>query len=471
MKDTDMSKSILLKNGRMVNPLKRNAFAGDMRISGGVISETADSIRTEAGDSEIDVSGKLVMPGLVDVHVHISHCPDGHFMLAKAGVTTTLDVAGTPEEMLGGFRKCGCGLTLGFLYPLIPGKTIPSGAPSCEELERIISYALENGALGVKILGGHYPLTGEATRNAIKIAHRKRAWIAVHAGSVETPGDIRGMEDLVQLAENRPLHIAHINSYCRGSNGGSPLDEAKRAIDALKKAPNARSESYLAPINGTSGKLKDGVPASEVTKRSLVHGGYSADAEGMRKAIIDGWARIHYHDAAKREIVLMPPEKAFDYYMGQGTDVMMSFAVNSPVSALPIALAKDGDGRFIVDALATDGGAIPRNVTLRQGLCLVRFGALTLSELAYKASLAPARMLGLDDRGHLEAGAVADVIVVNPDSFEVEIVVASGRVIYKDGSICGTGGSFITTVAGERFFKNEALRHAVVSPGWLNVNA
>lgn len=465
-----MHENIILKHGRIVNPIEGNSKIGDLKVSGATIEEISNTVFLCRGDTVIDVSDKLVMPGLVDIHVHISHCPDGHFMLAKAGVTTALDVAGFPDEIIDGFHKCGCGLTLGFLYPLIPGKTLSSNDPSIEEIEKTISYALENGALGVKILGGHYPLTRKATRNTIKSANLKRAWIAVHAGTSETPGNIRGMEELVELAENRPLHIAHINSYCRGTNGGSPLDEAKRAIDALKKAPNVRSESYLALINGTSGRLKDGVPASEVTKRCLIHGGYSADAEGMRKAIDVGWTKIHYHDPLKHEIILMTPEKAFEFYMQRDTDVMMSFAVNSPVSALPIALAKDEQQKFIVDALATDGGAIPRNVTLKQGLCLVKFGAMTLNELVYKACLAPAMLLGLNDRGYLAAGATADIIVVNPESFEVELVIASGKIIYRDGSICGNDGNFISTKQGEKFFRDKAISSRTVAPEWLDAN-
>ena len=461
-------RSILMKNAVIVNPLQSSVFTGDLRIKGNVIEQVAGNISEKNGDEVFDLSGKFLMPGLVDIHVHLSVCPDGFFMLARAGVTTALDVAGIPEKITDGFRKRGCGLTTAFLYPLIPEETVPSASPSEDELEKAIDYGLRNGAIGVKILGGHYPMGRDATRNAIRLAHKKNCWIAVHAGTVETPGNIRGMEELVELAENNPLHVAHINSYCRGTEGRSPLDEAKRAVDALKKATKCHSESYLALINGTSGALDEkGVPKSEVTKRSLKQGGYGADAEGMKKSILDGWAKVHYHDEKNHEVIFPPPAEALEFYMKQNAEVRVSFPVNSPVSAVPIALAKDEEGKFIVDALATDGGEIPRNVTLKQGLCLVNFGAMTINELAYKASLAPARLLGLNDRGYIASGAVADLIVVNPSNSQVELSIAEGQIILRDGVVCGKGGGFLTSRNGRDFFGAASIASRIVEPEWL----
>lgn len=463
-----MTNSILLRNAVVIDPLQSSVFNGDVRIKGSVIEKVADSIKEKDEDNVFDLSGRLLMPGLVDLHVHISSCPDGHFMLAKAGVTTALDVAGIPEKITDGFLKRGAGLTIAFLYPLIPGETLPGASPSDEELEKAIDHGVKNGAIGVKILGGHYPLRREATRNAIRIAHKKRCWIAVHAGTVETPGNICGLEELTQLAEHNPLHVAHVNSYCRGSAESSPLDEAKRAIDALKKSPNCRSESYLALINGTSGKLdENGIPKSEVTKRSLLHGGYTADFWGIKKAILNGWAKVNYHDQENHEVVFPPPSEALVFYMKQDRDVRLSFPVNSPVSAIPIALAKDEKGDFIVDALATDGGEIPRNITLKQGLCLVNFGAMTMNELAYKASLAPARLLGLNDRGYIAPGAVADLIVVDTSNSQVELSIAGGQIILRKGTVCGKGGSFLTSRDGQEFFSAKSIPCRTTEPGWL----
>ena len=459
---------MILKNASIADPLRKDVFAGDIRIADGKIEEISSSVRNVGTEDVFDVSGKLVMPGLVDIHVHVSHCPEAYYMLARAGVTTALDLWGMPEKMVSGFRTHGSGLTIAFLYPLIAGETLSSDNPPVSEIEKVIDYALKNGAMGLKILGGHYPLRREAVGRVIEIAAQKHCWVSVHAGTIETPGNIHGFEELVKLAGNNPVHLAHINSYCRGTAESSPLEEAVRAVKALQSVPRCCSESYLAMINGTDGNLDaNGIPKSEVTKRCLIKGGFTADSDGMKKAILAGWAKVHFCDPERNDVIFPPPGEALDYYMKKNTDTFMSFAVNSPLSAIPLALAKDDDGSFVVDALATDGGAIPRNVTLKQGLALVNYGALTINELALKASLAPARLMGLKNKGFIAPGADADIIVVDPLTADVELVISGGRLIVKNGAVCGRGGSFAGRDEGEKFFSSQSVPFVGTDPEWL----
>jgi hypothetical protein len=94
---------------------------------------------------------------------------------------------------------------------------------------------------------------------------------------------------------------------------------------------------------------------------------------------------------------------------------------------------------FVVPAIATDGGAIPRNVTLEAGLALVALGGLSPQQLVTKASWAGARALGLSAKGHLGAGADADVAIVDPVSRRVVHTIAGGRVVVRNGRVIGSG--------------------------------
>lgn len=461
-----MAKSIILRGGTVVNPLKTREFSGDIRISGGKIEAIDSGIAVKAGEQVIDVTGKLVMPGLVDMHVHVADVPDSRRMLVKAGVTTALDVAGKPDDIFRGAIEAGAGLNLAYLYPLVPGDTIKTSAPSRQELSDAIDFALNSGAVGVKILGGHYPLTGEATRLAIELSHERRCWITVHAGTVETPGDIRGFEELVSLAGKLPVHIAHINSYCRGLQD-NPFNEAKRAFDGLLSVPACRSESYLALINGTSGRTENGLPVSKVTRRCLIQGGYSDDAQGLMEALVDGWAKVNHYDQSRREVVLAEPADGLKLYRAGGGELKISFAVNSPLAAISLALSKKDDGEYAVNALATDGGRIPRNVTLQQGLCLVKYGAMTLPELSQKASMNPARLLGLHNKGILAENADADVIVVDRESAMVEQVISGGRIIFQNGEICSEDASFVTLEEGRKSIFERGFNLQCTAPEWL----
>jgi dihydroorotase len=62
---------ILIKNGRIINPAKDYDGTADILVEEGVIKQTGH-VSCEPGPDcrVIDASGCLVLPGLVDMHVH-----------------------------------------------------------------------------------------------------------------------------------------------------------------------------------------------------------------------------------------------------------------------------------------------------------------------------------------------------------------------------------------------------------------
>jgi hypothetical protein len=447
-----MARTVLV-GGRVVDP--RNAVDGplDLEIDGDQISAVGPSLSTARADRVIDCSGRVIVPGIIDTHVHLSGPGgrNGHRMVARVGVTTVLDLSGSVESLIDGAVEAGAGLTIAFLEPVIPGGTVSGPAPDHAELSAFVRAARERGALGVKVLGGHYPLTPEATARTIRAAAEHGAYVAVHAGTTAHGSDIDGLEELVRLAEGLPLHVAHVNSYCRGQRTGDPVGESHRALRAIEAASNIRSEAYLSVMNGTSGRCVDGVPASNVTRTCLEMGGYEPDESGMAEAILAGWASVQ--TTVGGETRLIAGAEGETLWRERGTNVGLSFPVNPPVTSLIMATAKDGDGRFIVDAISTDGGAIPRNTIVEQGLPLVRFGALRLEEFVRKTSINPAAMLGVSSKGHLGAGADADITVLDLDAGRAVLGIAGGDLIMVDGVPVGRGARFLTTPDGASFLR------------------
>jgi len=109
--------------------------------------------------------------------------------------------------------------------------------------------------------------------------------------------------------------------------------------------------------------------------------------------------------------------------------------VNNRVTAFLCATGKDEQNKFIIDALSTDGGCIPRNWLLRVGLQLVDFGAWTITEFVDRTSLTPSKMLGLTSKGHLSPGADADLTIVDLKSHEAVATVVGGEFICVNGVI------------------------------------
>jgi hypothetical protein len=184
----------------------------------------------------------------------------------------------------------------------------------------------------------------------------------------------------------------------------------------------------------------------------------------MRDAILSGWAMIQ--GIQDGETVLLPPDAGLAYYESNGTNVGISFPVNPAASAISIALAKKDDA-FVVTALSTDGGAIPRNTTIEQGLALVEFGALKLDDFVRKACLNPARMFGLNSKGHLGCGADADIAVIDPKVRKPTWVLAHGDIVLQSGTVIGRGGRVATTLRGVASLQSEGVECVIATPDWI----
>jgi hypothetical protein len=455
---------ILLRGGIVVDPVNRSTEVADVAIANGKIMEIGANLDPGRANESIAVAGKHVLPGIIDLHVHASAWLGGrygHRMMAAAGVTTALDMAGPVDSVVELARDYGVGLNLATLQYVRPGHTVGDTNPGTGELQDLLQKSLEHGAYGLKILGGHYPLSPAATARTISVARTRGAYLAFHAGSLASKSNIEGFHEAVELIGDHAVTLAHINSYCRG--GVKPeLDETEEAIAALKAHPRICSESYLSPFNGTSAKCSNGLPESQVTVMCLTARNFAATERGLEDAIMAGWANINFESGG--QVVLSTGEKAVAYWRSRETDVTVSFPVNPEMPRLRLATAKRRGDEFVVDCLITDGGGIPRNVTVASGLCLVKLSALTIEEFVLKTSRNPARILGLVDKGHLAAGADADVSVVDMDRQKPVMSIANGKVIMFKGLVCGSGTRMITTPAGERYIRDNGLDVMVVDP-------
>ena len=60
-------KDLILKNARVIDPARGIDSIGDIAVSNGVIIEAKDAKDPEV----VDLSGKVLSPGFIDVHVHL----------------------------------------------------------------------------------------------------------------------------------------------------------------------------------------------------------------------------------------------------------------------------------------------------------------------------------------------------------------------------------------------------------------
>ena len=91
---------LLLRGGRVICPASGVDGIRDVAIRGGKIAAVASDILPTSAKEVVDVSGKLVLPGLIDTHAHVYQYVSGRFGMnadmvgVQSGVTTVIDQGG-----------------------------------------------------------------------------------------------------------------------------------------------------------------------------------------------------------------------------------------------------------------------------------------------------------------------------------------------------------------------------------------
>ena len=370
-------------------------------------------------------------------------------MVAAAGATTVLDLGGSMGSLTAGISVGGSGVNVGSLGYLRPGETVPEGRLDTSQIREVIGTALDAGMLGVKLLGGYYPFTPEETSEFISSANDMGAYIAYHIGTTETGSRLDGVRELpALLGSTGRVHVAHINAYCRGSI--LPVEEEIR--EALQILEDLRdqivSEVHLARPNFTRGKSDaDGNVEADVCRNCLRLKDYEPTADGIRAALRDGYASTVAQ--ARTGLVLVTGERGVELFDEGDGDFPLSFPVNNATSAFQLTAARNQSDEFIIDAIGSDAGLLPRNVNIEQAMRLVKFGALEPLDMVLKLSLNPARMLGLASKGRLSEGNDADLTLIDPAGGRASYGIVAGRVIMMAGRVVGRGGTILTTEQGQ----------------------
>lgn len=460
--------SLVLRNARIIDPANRVDKVGDIGIVDGKIA----SLGVIDGTSSIveDLSGKACIPGMIDVHTHLSESylgKAGFADLILEGTTTALDVSGPVERVMDNIRLYGCGMNVAVLNAASPGTTLSGQKASKDEIAEFIQGSLARGAYGVKILGGHFPFDPDTTHDIISATNEAKVHIAFHVGTTASASNLFGLREAVEMSKDCHLQICHVQGHVRGNVLGDTLDEAKEALDFLPKAENVVTEATICELANDHATCVDGRPKSLVVRANLKLCGLEPTEQGLRDGIKKGIIRIVV--ARNERMILLVGDEGIAEFERAGTNIMMLSPVNPRTTGLLCATAKDEQGHFVVDAISADGGNAPRQVQVRYGLAMVRFGALTVNELAVKISANPARILGLNNKGHLGIGADADVTVLDLDRGNTFMTIVGGKVVMKDGTITGESGRVITTAAGVEAVKHTGLPFEVADPGkgWM----
>jgi dihydroorotase len=381
---------ILIQGGRVIDPSQQMDTAADVLLEDGKVSAVGTDLGQPEGAEVIDAGGKVVAPGLIDLHVHLREpgqedqetVATGAMAAAAGGFSAVCAMPNTDPVT---DNQAAIGFVIRQSQRAQAARVYPIGAVSLgQQGERLAEFGEMVGAGAVAVSDdGHPVATSQLMRTALEYARTFGIPVAdhcedmsladgsIHEGIVSTrmglPGIPSAAEEVmvardVILAELTSGHVHLCHMSTRGSvelirrakeKGISVTAEATPHHFALT---HERCEGY-----DTNAKMNP--PLREAEDREAIR-------EGLKDGTIDVIASDHapHHYDAK--------EQAFD------------------------------DAPNGIIGLETAFG-----IGVRE---LVEGGYLSLPELIFRMSTRPAQVFNLPG-GTLVGGAPADVVILDPD--------------------------------------------------------
>lgn len=195
---------LLLRGGRVIDPAQNLDGTYDLAVKDGRIAALMPSIAPSSARETLNVSGKLVLPGLIDTHAHVFQYVTGRFGLeadlcgVRSGVTTLIDQGGPSCMTLPAFREFVVNakesrvvaFLSAYLVGGMEGHYYPSlYRPDCVDVDATVKAAEENRDI-VKGFKAHAELGGfarwgiEVMKLAAEIGKRANLPVYIHFGQL-----------------------------------------------------------------------------------------------------------------------------------------------------------------------------------------------------------------------------------------------------------------------------------------------
>lgn len=390
---------ILIKNGKLVDPANDVDAFYDVLIDGDKVAEVAQDIDPEVlgeGDRLIDVFGKVVMPGFIDLHVHLREpgfeyketIQTGCAAAARGGVTT--------------------------ICPM------PNTKPVIDSPERVKDLLERAKDAPVHVLPIGAVTVGQEGRELADIEGM------LNAGIVALSEDGKSVMDSLlfrHAMEQAAQYEIPMFSHC----------EDKPLVDGGVMNAGEKAEGLGLP--GITNAVEDVIVARDIlisketgAKLHLCH------CSTSDSAVLVGMAK----DQGLRVTAEVCPHH-FTMSDQEITEDDGRFKMNPPLrSPKDVQALKDALASGVMDVISTDHaphgaeekaqsmlkapfGIVGLETSFALGFTeLVQGGYLSLSQLVEKMSANPARVLDID-KGNLAPGKIADLVIADVEhQYEID---------------------------------------------------
>lgn len=248
---------LLLKHGMLIDPMNGIERVMDIAVVGGIISEVACEIPAETGDMIIECDGLLVVPGFVDMHLHLGDLfevsTEPILCAAADGVTTGLSPGagntfmtpallgaeldrGLPLNIgvyLGAANILGTMLDVDELIRLFQGR-LDAETASSKMTRNPVTNTTAALIMGIKDHMGHFIMSDENIEKIFEITSQAGLIYMSHTQDPEHS------QRLVDLSKGRPLHLAHVTAAGCGTH--SPAEEGMERVISFCTHKNITGE-------------------------------------------------------------------------------------------------------------------------------------------------------------------------------------------------------------------------------------
>lgn len=425
--------SLLIKNAIIVNADKMETKPQDILLDKGLIAKIAPSIK-EAGVKTIDAKGKLVMPGLIDLHVHFREpgredketIETGSKAAAKGGFTTVMCMPNTT--------------------PVIDNAMIVEG---------IIKEAKRVGLVNVYPVGA--VTKGQKGEELTDFLELKEA------------GCLALSDDGYTVANSQIMRLAFEYSKMAGL---LLIEHCQDPALFRHGVMNEGLNSTLLGLKGDPAVSETVVVARDIelalylkVRIHLAHMSLRRSVELIRRAKEDG-IQVSAEACPHHFTLTDEAVKGFD----------TSTKVNPPLrTQKDVEAVKQGIKEGVIDCIVTDHaphthedkevefdhapyGMIGLETSVGLTITeLVKPKILSWSKMVERMSANPAKVIGLAGKGVIKEGYDADITIIDPDKqwvFEKEGVVSKS----KNSPFFGkkmTGRVETTILAGKMTYNGE----------------
>lgn len=475
-----------LKGGRLFDPANGiNDVTGDLWFRDRTIC--AAPAHPEDADETIDVSGKIVMAGAIDIHSHIAGgnvnnarvlLPEQHlaertryarlpfsaakwsafdtgYRYAEMGFTTVVEPAVLPINAAQAHAefadipiidKAGLAIVGNDDYLL---RLLRDGA----EQQRVTDYVAwllhATRCLGVKVInaGGaasfranvrqfglddEVPMYGVSSRHILEAVQRAVVQMGiahpvhVHCNNLGVAGNVQTALDTIRAADGLPMHLAHVQFYGYGNEGERGFSSGARALaDAINANPNI-SVDVGQVLFGQTVTISGDVLRQFDARRIA----------SPRKWMIwegedGGGGVIPFNYRAGNFVNALQWAIGLELFLLVDDPWRVFFTTDhpngAPFTAYPelFGLLMDRDYRAQwLDRINTQAA----DISLLRHLDR----EYSLYEIAIMTRAAPARLLGLSDHGHLAPGGVANIAVYD-ELADKTAMFSHAALLVKDG--------------------------------------